>query len=145
MIKQLSKQHKITILCKILKCSTSAYYGWQKGKNRKRELHRRRLTTLVRTTYHGSDRTYGSPRIYKEIKELAVPCSRTHIVKIMQQQQLWAVQKRKFKVTIDSGHDLPVAENILNRDFTADSPNKKWVSDISYIRTKEGWLYLGQL
>lgn len=60
----------------------------------------------------------------------------------MQQQQLWAVLKKKFKVTTDSEHDLPVAENILNRDFTADRPNKKWVSDISYIRTKEGWMYL---
>jgi putative transposase len=60
----------------------------------------------------------------------------------MQQENIWAVHKRKFRVTTDSEHDLPVAENILARDFTALQPNEKWVSDITYIRTKEGWLYL---
>jgi len=60
----------------------------------------------------------------------------------MQQEHIWAVHKRKFRVTTDSEHALPVAENLLARDFTATRPNEKWASDITYIRTKEGWLYL---
>jgi len=100
------------------------------------------LVTLVRTTYFESERTYGSPRIYQAIKATKVPCSRAHVSRIMQQEHIWAIHKRKFRVTTDSEHDLPVAENILARDFTALQPNEKWVSDITYIRTKEGWLYL---
>ncbi len=64
------------------------------------------------------------------------------MVRIMQQEHIWAVHKRKFRVTTDSEHGLPVAENLLARDFTATRPNEKWVSDITYIRTKDGWLYL---
>ena len=100
------------------------------------------MVTLVRTTYFESERTYGSPRIYQAIKATKVPCSRAHVSRIMQQEHIWAIHKRKFRVTTDSEHDLPVAENILARDFTALQPNEKWVSDITYIRTKEGWLYL---
>jgi putative transposase len=141
-IRQLEGQYPVLILCKTLKCSTSAYYSWRGGKTTRREEHRRRLITLVRITYHESERTYGSPRIYKAIKAAQIPCSRSHIVRIMKTEHIWAVHKSKFRVTTDSGHQLPVAENLLARDFTAMQPNEKWVSDITYIRTKEGWLYL---
>jgi putative transposase len=73
---------------------------------------------------------------------MKVSCSRAHIVRIMQDEQLWAVHKKKFRVTTDSEHNCPIAENILARDFAASHPNEKWVSDITYIRTREGWLYL---
>ena len=71
-----------------------------------------------------------------------MPCSRGHVARIMQLEHIWAVHKRKFRVTTDSEHELPVAENLLARDFAATRPNEKWVSDITYIRTREGWLYL---
>jgi transposase InsO family protein len=129
-------------LCEVLKCSASAYYSWKSGKTKRREDHKRRLVTLVRITYHESEKTYGSPRIYKAIKAANIPCSRSHIVRIMKEEHIWAVHRRKFRVTTDSEHSLPVAENLLARNFTADRPNEKWVSDITYIRTKEGWLYL---
>ncbi len=138
----MEEQHAIEKLCRVLKCSPSAYYNWRRGRSQRRESHRRRLVALVRTTYYESERTYGSPRIYKAIKAAKVPCSRAHVSRIMRQEHIWAVHKRKFRVTTDSEHDLPVAENILARDFTALQPNEKWVSDITYIRTKEGWLYL---
>lgn len=129
-------------MCELMECSTSAYYSWRNGKSGKREGHTRQLTTLVRTTYQQSDKTYGSPRIYKEIKALQVPCSRSHIARIMQQEHIWGIHKRKFRVTTDSDHGLPVAKNLLDRDFAAIRPNEKWTSDITYIRTREGWLYL---
>ena len=142
MIRQLEGHYPVLVLCEVLLCSTSGYYSWRNGKTTRREEHRRRLVTLVRVTYHESERTHGSPRIYRAIKAAQVPCSRSHIVKIMKDEHIWAVHKRKFRVTTDSAHVLPVAENLLARDFTALGPNEKWVSDITYIRTKEVWLYL---
>ncbi|MHA4811170.1 IS3 family transposase [Flavitalea flava] len=141
-IRQLEGQYPVLVLSQVLQCSTSAYYSWRRGITKRREDHRRRLVTLVRTTYYESEKTYGSPRIYKAIKAMQVPCSRSHIVRIMKEEHIWAVHKRKFRVTTDSAHELPVAENLLARDFTATRPNEKWVSDITYIRTQEGWLYL---
>lgn len=135
-------QYPVLVLCEVLQCSTSAYYSWASGRTKRREEHKRRLVTLVRITYQESERTYGSPRIYKAIKAAQIPCSRSHIVRIMREEHIWAVHKRKFRVTTDSEHGLPVAENLLARDFTATRPNEKWVSDITYVRTKEGWLYL---
>jgi putative transposase len=145
LIRQLEEQHAVQVLCKVLKCSTSAYYSWVSGRTRRREEHRRRLVTLVRVAYHESERTYGSPRIYRALKAARIPCSRSHIVRIMKEEHIWAVHKRKFRITTDSEHALPVAENLLARDFTATRPNEKWVSDITYIRTQEGWLYLAMI
>ncbi len=142
MIRQLEEQYSVQVLCEFLECSTSGYYSWKSGRTKKREDHKGRLVTLVRITYHESEKTYGSPRIYKAIKAAKVPCSRSYIVKIMQEEHIWAVHKRKFRGTTDSEHELPVAENLRARNFTATRPNEKWVSDITYIRTREGWLYL---
>ena len=138
----MEEQHAIERLCRVLKCSTSGYYSWRTGKTQWRESHRRRLVTLVRTTYYESERTYGSPRIYKAIKAAKVPCSRGHVARIMRQEHIWAVHKRKFRVTTDSDHGLPIARNLLERNFTAKAPNEKWTADITYVRTREGWLYL---
>jgi len=142
MIRQLEEQYPVLALCRVLQCSSSAYYSWRAGKAKRREDHRRRLAALVSIAWRESGKTYGSPRIYRSIKAAKVPCSRSHIVRIMKENHIWAIHKRKFRVTTDSEHDLPVAANLLARDFTATRPNEKWVSDITYIRTKEGWLYL---
>ncbi|WP_177318766.1 IS3 family transposase [Chitinophaga sancti] len=85
----------------------------------------------------GSKKTYGSPRIYHALKEESVSCSRSHIIRIMQQKGLKGIQKKKFCVTTESAHDLPVADNLLNRNFKAERAYQKWVSDITYIRTSE--------
>lgn len=123
-------------LCRNLQCILSAYYNWRKGNSRRREGHRRRLVTLIRTTYYESEKTYGSPRIYEAIKAAKVPCSRAHVARIMRQEHIWAVHKRKFRVTTDSEHGFSIAGNILGRDFTAKGPNEKWAADITYIRTR---------
>jgi putative transposase len=142
MIQQLEGQYPVLVLCGVLQCSASAYYGWRAGKAKKREDHRRRLTALVSITWRESGKTYGSPRIYQSIKAARVPCSRSHIVRIMKESHIWAIHKRKFRATTDSEHGLPVAANLLARDFRATRPNEKWASDITYVRTNEGWLYL---
>lgn len=95
--------------------------------------------------YHKSRKTYGSPRIHKQLCKEGIHCSKKRVERLMQEAGIQAIQKRKFKVTTDSRHNLPVAENILNREFTASSPNTKWVADITYINTDEGWLYLATI
>ncbi|WP_072366647.1 IS3 family transposase [Chitinophaga sancti] len=134
----LSEQYSVRTLCRVLDCSISAYYSWKKGHSGKRECHKRKLTALIRTTYFGSKKTYGSPRIYQALKAESVRCSRSYIIKIMQQQGLAGIQKRKYAVTTQSDHDLPVADNILNRNFKLEKINQKWATDISYIQTNGG-------
>ncbi len=87
-------------------------------------------------------RTYGSPRITRELRYAGFSVSRGAVARIMQRNGIQAKTVKKFKVTTDSNHDLPVAPNILNREFHAENRNEKWVSDITYICTDEGWLYL---
>ncbi|WP_083571924.1 IS3 family transposase [Chitinophaga sancti] len=113
-----------------------------KGESGKCEQHKRRLTELIRTTYFGSKKTYGSPRIYKTLKAESVSCSRSHIIRIMQQQGLVGIQRRKFCVTTDANHQLPIADNCLIAISKLKKSIRNWGSDITYIRTNEGWLYL---
>ncbi|QNT15664.1 IS3 family transposase [Empedobacter stercoris] len=91
------------------------------------------------TLYKGR---YGSPRIAKELESLGIKVSKQRVARLMKKHALRSILKRKFKVTTDSSHKYPVVENHLNRNFTVEKPNSAWVSDITYIRTKQGWLYL---
>ena len=101
------------------------------------------LMQHIKEIHHHSRQTYGSPRIQAELAENGVNCSPKRVARLMRDEELWAKQKRKFKVTTtDSAHNYPVAPNRLNQDFTASRPNEKWLVDITYIPTAEGWLYL---
>ena len=88
------------------------------------------------------DANYGSPRIWDALQKEQIPCSENRIARLMQSNGLAAVQKRKFKATTNSKHNWPIAPNLLERNFYVEEPNRIWVSDISYIWTWEGWLYL---
>ena len=99
----------------------------------------------IRACFERSERTYGSPRILKDLRELEQRTSKRRVARIMRDNGLAAVQRRRFKVTTQSGHNLPVHDNLLNRNFTAERPNEVWLGDITYIRTEEGWLYLAAL
>ena len=96
----------------------------------------------IRRIHHLSRGLYGSPKIYQELRKLGLKYNRKRIVRIMRINGIRAKTKRKYKRTTDSNHSYPVAENILGQDFTSTVLNKIWVSDITYIWTKEGWLYL---
>jgi len=85
---------------------------------------------------------YGAPRITKELQDKGLPCSENRVARRMQSMKLKAKGKRKFKATTNSKHNLPIFDNLLNRDFNATVPNQKWVTDITYVSTREGWLYL---
>lgn len=100
------------------------------------------MSEQIQQIYDESRQTYGSPRIQVALAAKGYPVSRGRVVRLMAQLDIRARSKRRFRVTTDSKHGLPVAENLLNRDFTANEPDQKWVADITYIPTHQGWLYL---
>lgn len=96
----------------------------------------------IKVIHKRSRETYGSPRIHVDLGEKGIFCSEKRVARLMKHHRIAAKRKRKFVVTTDSRHDLPVAENKLNQIFSATKPNEKWVTDITYVWTREGWLYL---
>ena len=129
-------------MCKVLRVSRSAYYSWLNHKPTERELESHRLTQMIRSIYFKSKRTYGSPRVYLKLKQLGFQVSKNRVAAIMREEGLRSIIRKKFVVTTDSKHNYPVVGNLLNQNFMVSSPGQVWVSDITYIRTSQGWLYL---
>ena len=130
------------MICDVLKVSRSGYYAWRARTESKRARSRRRLEVLIKTVFAEHQARCGSPRIFKELLARGETCCVNTVAKYMRELDLAAKTRRKFKATTNSKHNLPVAENLLDRMFIQDAPNRVWVSDITYIRTREGWLYL---
>jgi len=97
---------------------------------------------MIKKIFYQYKSRYGSPRIYNELQKQGIKCGKTKVETLMRQMGLRARKKREFRITTDSKHNYPIAPNLLNRNFQVDTPNQVWVSDITYIRTMEGWLYL---
>ena len=137
-------QHQFSLkrLCRLLSSSRSAYYNWLTSKPGKWAQENAELLQEIRVIHQHSRQTYGSPRITRELHQRGYSCSRARVARLMAKNNICAKTKRKFKVTTDSGHQYPVSPDLLNQDFTANYPNKIWVSDITYIQTMTGWLYL---
>jgi len=129
-------------MCKIFKVSKSGYYHWLKRGPSKRWSENESLTVAIRDIFNESFGSYGAPRVREGLLKKGYNVSRPRVARIMGANGLFAKRKRKFKTTTDSKHDYPLAPNILDRDFTACGQNQVWVSDITYIRTGEGWMYL---
>ena len=129
-------------MCEVLKVSRSRFYTWLKSPESERSRSNRLLLTEIRVAFDRSRQTYGSPRMTVELNESGVSCSENRVARLMRLGGIRAVGKRKYRVTTHSRHHHPVAENLLNRQFTIDRPNAVWLSDITYIWTSEGWLYL---
>jgi len=129
-------------MCQMLGVSTSGYYAWRKRPPSAREMANRALVRKIETVYNDSYKTYGSPRIYRELKAEGVACSENRIARLMRLIGLRAKQTKRYKATTRRNKRHPVAPNLLKRDFTADRPDQKWLGDITYIPTLEGWLYL---
>jgi putative transposase len=130
------------MMCKVLGVSKSGYYSWLKRKPSKRAIENQKLMEQIRQVYKKSKYTYGSPRITEELKINYVHVSRRRVARLMKKAGIRSITKKKFVATTDSKHSYPVAPNLLNREFKVEAPGKAWVSDITYIRTLEGWLYL---
>jgi len=141
-IEEYGSGFRVKKMCRTLRVSRSRYYTWKRRSKSFRQQENERLIEKIREAHKLSRRTYGSPRIAQELKENNIPCGKNRVARLMRLEGIYAKTKRRFRVTTHSDHKLPVAENLLNRRFETDRPNKVWLSDITYIRTREGWLYL---
>jgi len=135
-------EHRIDRMCRVLEVSRSGYYRWWRKREKKREARDKAMLEQIKKAYERGRGTYGSPRITAELNAQGIVCSENRIARIMRKNGIVAKTKRKFKVTTQSKHDRPVAANLVNRAFIAQRPNQLWTSDITYVWTKEGWIYL---
>jgi putative transposase len=126
-------------MCRVLRVSRSGYYAWRKRRPSRREEANKGLLEHIREVHRGSRNTYGSPRITDALKEQGIVCGKNRVARIMRDSGIRVKIKMRFKKTTDSGHGYPVAPNLLIENKQAD---RLWVSDITFIRTREGWLYL---
>ena len=143
-IREHSGQYPLALMCRALRVSPQGYHQWH-GRSPRREERRKAETELkdkVRMAHAKSRRTYGRIRVTKELRDDGVSVGEKRVGRLMQKEGLRAKAAKKFKATTNSKHSQPVAPNTLDRDFTATAPNQKWVGDITYIWTEEGWLYL---
>lgn len=129
-------------MCKMFKLSKSSYYNWLGREPSKRWLENQTITSAVRVVFKDSFESYGAPRIKEELSKIGYRRSSPRIARIMRADNLFARRKRRFRVTTDSGHNYPLAHNILNRNFMVFRKNQVRVSDITYIETKQEWIYL---
>jgi putative transposase len=133
----------VRVMCDALEVSPSGYYSWLVRPPSSQEQRREALLVLIRGVHAGAKRRYGSPRVHAALAGLDGARSVNTVAKLMRDNDIRAKTARKFRCrTTDSSHALPVADNVLDRQFDPEAPNEKWVADITYIPTREGWLYL---
>ncbi len=135
-------QHTVALMCRVLTLSRSGYYDWRGRPPSKRAQANAHLAADIHRVYAEHKARAGAPRITKHLRDEGQTVGKNRVARVMQAEQLRAKAARKYKATTNSNHNLPVAPNLLEQDFTADVPNQKWVSDITYVWTDEGWLYL---
>lgn len=141
-MKALEKQYPLELMCEVFEVSRSGYQDWKRRGRSEREVRELRLLRAIEDVYKAGRGTYGSPRIYDQLKGMGHKVSKAKVERLMRQHGIRAKTKRKFRVTTDSKHNLPVAPNLLERNFSPERPNQIWASDITYVWTKEGWLFL---
>ena len=132
----------VTRMCKVLNVSPSGYYAWRTRPISAREMANDELGKKIEAVYNDSYQTYGSPRVHRELVAQGVVCSKNRVARLMRLRSLQARQVRRYRATTKRNKKHPVAPNLLKRDFRAHRPDHKWLTDITYIPTREGWLYL---
>ena len=142
MIKELRLIYYVSLLCRVLEVTTSGYYAWVKRSLSIWQREEMRLEVEILASHKRTRQTYGPERLQRDLSDNGVVVGVHRIKRIRRKLGLRCRQKRKFKATTNSRHFLPVAENLLNQKFEASAPNQIWMSDITYIPTGEGWVYL---
>jgi putative transposase len=142
-IKQYQGQFTLSALGRVMQVARSGDYAWHKRPVRAREQANQQRTQQIQTVFEASQHTYGSPRIYQELREQKILCSEQRVARLLRLADLKATQPRRLIVTTHRDHALPVAENLLDRQFASDTPDTRWTTEISSLWTSEGWLYLG--
>jgi len=134
--------YPLQVMCEQLGVSTSGYADWKKSGGPTHWLSDEQLLALIRSVHAEFRQAYGSPRITEELKSRGIPVSRDRVKRLMKANGIRAKHKRRYKATTDSKHEMPVAPNLLERQFVTSAPDQAWTADITYIPTREGWLYL---
>jgi putative transposase len=135
----------VTRMCQVLSVSPSGYYAWRQRPVSAREMANRQLMEKIKTVHTESHETYGSPRVYRELREQGVLCSENRVARLMRRYHIRAKQTKQYRATTQRNRTHPIAPNVLKRDFVAQRPDQKWLADITYIATLEGWLYLASI
>jgi len=142
LVDRAKKDFPVHRLCKVLGVSQSGYFAWKDRPASRRQREDMILLAHVRSAFALSNGAYGSPRMTRELHDRGLAVGRRRTARLMRENGLIARQKRRFKRTTDSDHGFPVAPNLINQNFVAMGRNQKWGADISYVWTREGWLYL---
>lgn len=132
----------VRLMCRVLRISAGGYYDWRGRPASNRTQAREALVVTIRAVHGEVKARYGSPRVHAELAARGIACSVNTVAKLMRERGIAAKSGRKFRCTTDSDHDRPVAENVVDRNFEPEGPNRVWAADITYIPTREGWLYL---
>jgi putative transposase len=142
MIQRHETQHTVALMCQVLAVSRSGFYDWRGRAPSDRAQASAYLATAVHRVFAEHKGRAGAPRITKQLRAEGQTVGKHRVARVMRSECLRAKAAKKYKATTNSNHNLPVAPNLLEQDFTAVAPNQKWVSDITYLWTEEGWLYL---
>ncbi len=142
---QQAGQFRVTTLCGVFRVSRSGYYRWCRGAESRRAREDRKLQVEIRAVFRRSRGRYGSPRVYRELRQQGVLCGENRVARLMKEDGLQARRDRRFKVTTRSVSGRRVASNRLNQEFSVSRPDLVWAGDITYLWTREGWLYLAVL
>lgn len=134
------EEFSIRAMCRVLEVSASGYYRWRGRPQSDRAQDNERLMGKIRAIHSQSRNNYGSPKVYRRLRQDGEECNHKRVARLMREDGIRAKRVKKFKVTTDSRHSQPVADNLLDRAFKVCEPDKVWVSDITYVWTDEGWL-----
>lgn len=134
--------YPVAVLCHVLGVSPSGYYAWRRHPPSPRQRRHAAIAEAAELSYRESDCVYGYRKVYEDLQEQEIDCCLETVRVVLGAKGLFSRTRKKFVVTTDSSHSLPVADNILARNFTASAPDQKWTADITYVATDEGWLYL---
>lgn len=141
-VREEAKTHPVELLCNTMDVSRSGYYAWRDRPLSSRTQQHLRLVPKIKTIFNESRETYGYRRVTNALKQQQEPCGKHQVAQLMRLHGLAPPTKRRFTVTTDSNHANPIHPNVLNRQFSPIKANAAWVSDITYVATSEGWLYL---
>jgi putative transposase len=141
-IEQHENDYAIALMCRALEVSRAGYHAYRTRPTSERELENRLLLQQMRALQKSTRRSYGSPRMTRKLRTLGETCGRHRVARLMRENDLGARRKKRFRKTTDSNHSFPCPENLVAREFTVSAPNQVWVSDVTFIPTRERWLYL---
>lgn len=139
------EQFRVSTMCRVLGVSRSGYYRWRVRPESRRSREDRKLLVKIRASYEQSGRNYGSPRVHEHLQQQGEACGRKRVERLMRQNSLQPIRCRRYKVTTRSAASHPVAPNLLNRQFAVARPDQVWAGDLTYLWTREGWVYLAVL